>query len=131
MKFSLATVLLALPTALGEVAKQNYEAAKQNYKACETAKSKAMGYCDASLDIEARLDDLLSRLSYEEIVATMSPQEKFGNTCGCHTDNVERLDLPQYVDARDRPSELLELIFSFAARLVASLVLTANYRLSS
>ena len=71
--------------------------ADPNYKGCTTDKAKAMGYCDSSLSIEARLDDLQGRLSLEELVFTMSPQVENGDTCDCHTGGIDSVDLPQYM----------------------------------
>eukprot|EP01062_Namystynia_karyoxenos_P013270 TRINITY_DN1478_c0_g1_i1.p1 TRINITY_DN1478_c0_g1~~TRINITY_DN1478_c0_g1_i1.p1 ORF type:complete len:869 (+),score=260.55 TRINITY_DN1478_c0_g1_i1:64-2607(+) len=67
-----------------------------NYHGCTDPKAKALPYCDTSLPIEARVDDLVSRLSLSERVAAISPQPKLGETCGVHTAGKADIGLPDY-----------------------------------
>jgi len=69
-----------------------------NYHACQVDEAKQFPYCNSSLDIELRLDDLMSRLSLEERIATISPQPALGiNTCATHTAGKPEIGLPSYM----------------------------------
>ena len=67
------------------------------YTACTSTASAAYNFCNVSLSIDARVDDLLGRLTLEEKVALISPNSSLGNTCNDHTSGVERLGVPQWM----------------------------------
>jgi len=92
MKLSLASALLLLG-ARGD----DPTIGKNNYQGCTSESSKDLPYCDVSLSIDERLDDLWDRVKdLDARVQTMSPQADLGNTCGCHTGGYEDAELPQY-----------------------------------
>ena len=67
------------------------------YTACTAASSAKYAFCNASLDVEARLDDFLDRLSLEELAGLISPNSSLGSTCNDHTSGVMRLGVPQWM----------------------------------
>ena len=69
----------------------------QNYQGCVDDAAARLPYCDATLSLDARLDDLLGRLSLEEKVRTITPQPDLGPTCDDHTGGVDALGLPSYM----------------------------------
>jgi beta-D-xylosidase 4 len=66
------------------------------FQACLDATSQALPFCNFSLGIEQRLDDLLGRLSLEEKIIIISPQSSLGNICECHTGGIDRLGISQW-----------------------------------
>ena len=56
-----------------------------NYKGCLNETARKLPYCDESKTIDERVDDLISRLTLEEKINTISPQPSLGDTCGDHT----------------------------------------------
>ncbi len=66
-----------------------------SYQACGNAVARALPYCDTSLPLEQRLDDLLGRLSLDDKIAMISPQEALGNDCGVHTAAKVARDAPR------------------------------------
>ncbi len=68
-----------------------------NYKACLTPLAQSYPYCNTSLPIDARLDNLLSLLNLTEKVALISAQPSLGNTCRCHTSGISRIGLPEFM----------------------------------
>lgn len=50
------------------------EASLPNFQGCVAAESKGLRYCDTSLSIDERLDDLLSHLSLPDKIAQLTPQ---------------------------------------------------------
>lgn len=67
-----------------------------NYRGCANKIALALPYCDESLSVDDRVNDLVSRLSLEEKVATISPQPSLGDTCGDHTAGKADIGLPDY-----------------------------------
>ena len=58
--------------------------------------SKKFSYCNTSLTIEERLDDLQGRMSVDDLIVTITPQYELGNLCGCHTGGNEEAELSPY-----------------------------------
>jgi hypothetical protein len=67
-----------------------------SYQACGNDVARALPYCNTSLSHAERLEDLLSRLTLDEKIAMVSPQEALGNTCGVHTAAKPEIGLPSY-----------------------------------
>ena len=67
-----------------------------NYWGCQVDVAKNLPYCDVSLSVEDRVVDLVGRLTLEEKVAAISPQDDLGNQCITHTRNVSRIGFPPY-----------------------------------
>lgn len=72
------------------------ESKAPNYWGCQDEVAQALPYCDPSLSIDNRLQDLLGRLTLEEKVAALSPNPH-KDTCMVHTSNVSRVGLPDYM----------------------------------
>lgn len=68
-----------------------------SYKGCNNNISLALPYCDVSLSITERVNDLMNRLTLEERIACISPQESLGDTCNDHTAGVDSVGLPPYM----------------------------------
>jgi beta-D-xylosidase 4 len=71
--------------------------AAPNYWGCQNDVARALPYCDESLSIDQRVQDLRSRLTLKEKIALISPQPSLGNVCADHTAAVDRIGLPQYM----------------------------------
>ena len=67
-----------------------------NYKGCLNETARKLPYCDESKTIDERVDDLISRLTLEEKINTISPQPSLGDTCGDHTAGKASIGLPDY-----------------------------------
>ncbi len=67
-----------------------------NYQACLTPKSQAMAYCNPNLPIEDRINDLLDRLSLDEMIALIAPFAGL-DSCSDHTGGNDAIDLPKYM----------------------------------
>lgn len=80
--------------ATGE--KDDDENSAPNYWGCQADVAKDLPYCDVSLSVEDRVADLVGRLTLEEKVAAISPQDDLGNKCMTHTRNVSRIGFPAY-----------------------------------
>lgn len=89
-QYAFACLLLA-------VGCQSQENDPPNYWACQNDIARSFPYCDATLSIDDRLEDLISRLTLEEKVSLISPQPELGSTCATHTASVPRLGLPSYM----------------------------------
>lgn len=70
-----------------------------NYWGCTSHNQslRELPFCNASLSIEERLNDLMNRLTLKEKIAMLSPQSNLGDTCATHTASVSRIGLPQYM----------------------------------
>lgn len=68
-----------------------------NYQACVDPRSKSFAFCNMSLSIEARLDDLSARLNLTEKISMIAPQRALGDRCSDHTGAIERLYIPSYM----------------------------------
>jgi hypothetical protein len=68
-----------------------------NNQACVESYTKAFGFCNQSLTIDQRLDDLSGRLNVSQKIAMISPQPHLGSTCATHTAAVPALGIPQWV----------------------------------
>jgi xylan 1,4-beta-xylosidase len=69
-----------------------------NYWACQNdAPSRSLPFCNASLSIDDRLDDLVDRLTLAEKVHMLSPDASLGDACCTHTGNISRLGIPSYM----------------------------------
>eukprot|EP01065_Artemidia_motanka_P046983 TRINITY_DN7245_c0_g1_i1.p1 TRINITY_DN7245_c0_g1~~TRINITY_DN7245_c0_g1_i1.p1 ORF type:complete len:747 (+),score=212.76 TRINITY_DN7245_c0_g1_i1:53-2293(+) len=86
----LSALAALLPAALADVYTPNYQA-------CTSTESQKLPFCNSSLSIDSRLDDLLSRLTLDEKINMIAPQPLLGSTCNDHTKGVERLGVPQYM----------------------------------
>merc|ERR1719281_632528 len=64
------------------------------YHGCLSDVAKKLPFCDASLDHETRVNDLISRLELDEKISLLSPTKP--PYCACHTPPVPRLGLPMY-----------------------------------
>jgi hypothetical protein len=67
-----------------------------NNQACVESYTKAFGFCNQSLTIDQRLDDLSGRLNVSQKIAMISPQPNLGGTCSDHTAGVAALGIPQW-----------------------------------
>lgn len=67
-----------------------------NYWGCQDAVSKSHPYCDESLDIEERIQNLISLLTLEEKIAAISPNLNY-ETCITHTMGAPRIGFPDYM----------------------------------
>eukprot|EP01059_Diplonema_ambulator_P004196 TRINITY_DN138_c0_g3_i1.p1 TRINITY_DN138_c0_g3~~TRINITY_DN138_c0_g3_i1.p1 ORF type:complete len:773 (+),score=261.21 TRINITY_DN138_c0_g3_i1:45-2321(+) len=60
--------------------------------------SKSFPFCDSSLDVEHRLDDLLNRMTIDEMIGLMSPWVASGvGICNFMDAGVPRLGIPPYM----------------------------------
>jgi beta-glucosidase-like glycosyl hydrolase len=66
-----------------------------NFWGCQNDVAKALPYCDMSLSIDERLEDLLSHLTLDEKV-DMIGADPTQDVCMTHTMNVSRIGLPDY-----------------------------------
>eukprot|EP01116_Phalansterium_solitarium_P015449 TRINITY_DN3413_c0_g2_i1.p2 TRINITY_DN3413_c0_g2~~TRINITY_DN3413_c0_g2_i1.p2 ORF type:complete len:747 (-),score=307.36 TRINITY_DN3413_c0_g2_i1:314-2554(-) len=66
-----------------------------NWQACVNASATSLPYCDTSLSFEARIADLISRLTTVEKIGLISPDPDY-STCDMQTNAVPRLGLPRY-----------------------------------
>ena len=64
------------------------------YHGCLDNVSRALPYCDTRLGHEKRVDDILMRLTVDELVSLLSPTRP--PYCGCTTKSVERIGIPSY-----------------------------------
>ena len=67
-----------------------------NYQGCIDPVSRSLPYCDASLALEQRISDLISRLSIEEKVGILGGDPALGDTCSVFNRPIPRLGLPGY-----------------------------------
>jgi beta-glucosidase-like glycosyl hydrolase len=67
-----------------------------NYQACVSPVALALPYCDVKLSVDDRVKDLISRLSLDDKIASISPQPKLGETCGVHSAGKASIGLPDY-----------------------------------
>jgi beta-D-xylosidase 4 len=72
------------------------EKSAPNYWGCLDEVARAKPYCDASLSIDERVQDLLSQLTLAEKVMLISPDPS-KNTCACHTKSIPRIGFPDYM----------------------------------
>eukprot|EP00443_Scrippsiella_acuminata_P015208 CAMPEP_0115234328 /NCGR_PEP_ID=MMETSP0270-20121206/34737_1 /TAXON_ID=71861 /ORGANISM="Scrippsiella trochoidea, Strain CCMP3099" /LENGTH=774 /DNA_ID=CAMNT_0002649073 /DNA_START=30 /DNA_END=2354 /DNA_ORIENTATION=+ len=87
-------VLFALVTACGLGSGQ---ASAPNFHGCVDPVARALPYCNTSLPLESRLDDLLSHMSLEEKVAQITPQQDLGDKCTTFTKGKKDIGLPEWV----------------------------------
>ena len=64
------------------------------YHGCTDAASKALPYCNPALTDEARVDDILKKLSLADKIALGSPTK--APFCACHTTPIASASLPDY-----------------------------------
>ena len=65
------------------------------FHGCLDEASRALPYCDPALEPEARVDDILARLSMDEKISLLSPSHK--PYCVCDSPAVGRIGLPGYI----------------------------------
>ena len=63
---------------------------------CLDAAVRGLPFCDPALALEARVSDLLARLTLEEAVGMLGDDGDNNSPCGTHTAAVPRLDISQY-----------------------------------
>ena len=68
-----------------------------HYWGCQDDISRSLPYCNGSLSIDERINDLVRRLTIKELVSTLSPKQGFGHTCETHTSGVSRIGFPPYM----------------------------------
>ena len=79
-----------------------------NYHGCLNATARSMAYCNASLSIDERVDDLIGRLGLQDQISLIGPASSWGfSPCACFTpspkprssDNVglEKVGLPTWM----------------------------------
>ena len=61
---------------------------------CRSDVALKLPFCDASLSFDARIDDLLGRLSLDEKISLLSPTHN--PYCAIHTPAIDRLGFPAY-----------------------------------
>eukprot|EP00966_Prymnesium_polylepis_P285181 6587582-Prymnesium_polylepis.1 len=93
-----------------------------SYFACRDS---AYPFCNASLSIDARVDDLIGRLTLEEKAALITPNRTLGSTCNDHTSGVDRLDVP-YGDAKCQSAPAASLTAPLCASLLSQPVDVAH-----
>eukprot|EP00911_Craspedida_sp_UC1_P002269 UC1_evm1s1722 len=64
------------------------------FHGCNTPNATVLPYCDMSLSYQARVADLIQRMSTDEKIAMLSPTAP--PYCACHTASVPRLGMPRY-----------------------------------
>jgi hypothetical protein len=67
-----------------------------SFQACLDEESKKLPFCNSSLSLDERVEDLLERLTLEEKISMIAPQSSLGSTCEAHTAGVSRLGIPQW-----------------------------------
>eukprot|EP00298_Acanthocystis_sp_HF-20_P010442 c18858_g1_i1.p1 GENE.c18858_g1_i1~~c18858_g1_i1.p1 ORF type:complete len:767 (-),score=379.05 c18858_g1_i1:13-2313(-) len=67
-----------------------------NYQACLDSVSQKLPFCNPSLNINDRVNDLLNRLTLSEKIGIISPVPS-ENTCECHTYAVPRLGISEWM----------------------------------
>lgn len=70
--------------------------AAPHWHGCLDPAATGLPYCDVSLSIEARLDDLLSRLNITEKIAQITPDRSIGNMCDSYTIGKPEIGLPPW-----------------------------------
>jgi len=68
-----------------------------NFHGCISDVAKQFPYCDASLPMDKRLDDLVSRLNLTEKLQQITPQADLGSTCTTFTRGSSRLGIPEWL----------------------------------
>jgi beta-glucosidase-like glycosyl hydrolase len=68
-----------------------------NYWGCIEEEARALQYCNRSLPIDERVQDLLSHLTLDEKIGAIAPDPTEGNVCDTHTRGVPRIGLPGYM----------------------------------
>mmetsp|Transcript_68123 Transcript_68123/g.221823 ORF Transcript_68123/g.221823 Transcript_68123/m.221823 type:complete len:755 (+) Transcript_68123:43-2307(+) len=68
-----------------------------NFQGCMDAVAKSLPYCDVSLPLEKRLDDLLSHMSLLDKLAQITPQKDLGDECTTFTRGMPEIGLPEWV----------------------------------
>ncbi|CAJ1379602.1 unnamed protein product [Effrenium voratum] len=72
-------------------------AAAPNWHGCMDPKAAALPYCNPSLAVEKRLDDLMSRLSRDEKIQQITPDGSLGGTCTTFTTGKADIGLPPWL----------------------------------
>jgi beta-glucosidase-like glycosyl hydrolase len=67
-----------------------------NYQGCIDPNATSLPYCNTQLSYEARVADLISRLTLAQKIAIIAPQPELGNTCEVHAAGVPEIGLPPY-----------------------------------
>lgn len=71
-------------------------AAVPNQHGCMTDVARKLPYCDTSLSVEKRLDDLLSRLTLTDKIAQITPQGDICDACSTCTKGKAEIGLPSW-----------------------------------
>lgn len=64
------------------------------FQGCQSDLAKSLPYCDTSKTHEERANDIISRLTIDELIAILSPTHP--PYCECHTPPIKSIDLPAY-----------------------------------
>ena len=69
-----------------------------SYWAClDAAARQSYKFCNTSVPLDDRVADFVGRLTLDEKIKMLSPDETLGSGCNDHTNGVPRLDVPQYM----------------------------------
>lgn len=68
-----------------------------NNHGCVSDVAKRLPYCDTSLSLDKRLDDLMSRMSTAEKIQQITPQADLGDRCTTFTRGIARLGIPEWL----------------------------------
>ena len=86
-----------------------------NNQGCVNEVATKLPYCNVSLSIEARLDDLMSRMSLKDKIAQITPQKDLGSTCATFTRGVP--EIGGVLTRLDQISRQRQSLLVFAAQL--------------
>ena len=67
-----------------------------HFHGCVDPSAAKLPYCDVSLPMEKRLDDLMSRLSTDDKIQQLTPQPNLGDTCDTVTKGKAEIGLPPW-----------------------------------
>jgi len=92
-----SAVLLFIPCAMLAFAHStNNDHDAPNYWGCQDAIAKSFPYCNASLTVEERIQNLISLLTLEEKIQAIAPNLDY-DTCSTHTKGAARVGFPGYM----------------------------------
>lgn len=90
------TGLLAIGLAAAAGLAQGLSDGPNNH-ACMSDLSRRLPFCDVSLSVEKRLDDLMSRLNISEKIAQITPQHDLGGECTTFTRGAAKIGIPEWL----------------------------------
>ena len=67
------------------------------YQGCVASAAVNLPYCNGTLPLSDRINDIMSRLTLIEKISLISPDPSVGNDCEMMTAPVDRIGLPAYM----------------------------------